>query len=266
MAFPVLKEVQEFYTDFIGGSLAIANEPFLSVQTGTGAAASLVNSVDPYWGIVQLGSLTAAGASQLVIDPTMFLLSKRPFRAHVQFQIPTLPVNGGADFITTMGFSNEGVTGSASITNGVRMRIQTTATAGQTTGVVFTEVFQGSGTAVGGPNLEFPVGALLTAGQWYNWHCQVDFISSQSQLTYGALISGPTVGVRQWLIPDLGLNPSFPGVANYNASTQGYMGEYPLSLLPTSNTGFVIGTTWVAGAARTIQVNRAYVGLGRWNP
>src|SRR4029077_15529790 len=264
MAFNVLKEVQEFYTDFIGGSLAIACEPFLNVNTGTGAASTLQNSVDPYWGIVQLGGNTAAGSSQLIIDPSMFLLNKRPFRAHVQFQIPTLPVFGAADFIVTMGFSNEGTAGSASITNGARMRIQSSA--GNTTGAVITETFQGSGTANGGPNTEFPVGTTLTAGQWYNYYIQVDFLNSQSQLTYGNLIAGPTVGVRQWLIPDLGLSPSFPGVNQFNAFTQGYLGEYPVSFLPTANTGFVIGTTWVGGAARFIQVNRAYILADRWNP
>src|SRR6266567_1598275 len=169
MAFNVFKEVQEFYTDFIGGTPAIACEPFVSIATGTGAVgATFVNSVDPYWGIVSLTSGTASSSAQLVLDPSLFLLNKRPFRAHVQFMIPTLPVFGAADFIITMGFSNENTTGFATITNGARMRIQTNAT--QTTGAVNTEVFSGSTTAVGGPNLEFPVGTTLTAGQWYNYY------------------------------------------------------------------------------------------------
>lgn len=260
MSFPVLKEVQEFYTDFIGGSPAIACEPFLSSASGTGAvAATFVNSVDPYWGIVSLTSGTAASYANLTIDPSQFILNKRPFRAHVQFQIPTLSVNGTNGFVVTLGFSSA-VTGSATApVSAVRTRIDASNN-------INTEVYSASA-VVGGPNAETPLGTTgLVAGTWYNWYIQCDFINAQTQLQYGALVSGPTVGVRQWLIPDLGLNPSFPGVANFNAFTQGYMGEYPVSILPTANLGFVVDVTWAVGAARSINVNRAYLSAGRWQP
>src|SRR5438132_14153963 len=117
MSFLALKEVQEFSTDFLGGSTAIASEPFLSIVNGTAAAISFSNSVDPYFGIVNLATgTTATGYSLLVIDPSNFILNKRPYRAHVQFQIPVLSSVGVQDFQVFMGFDSSIVgTGTTSV-------------------------------------------------------------------------------------------------------------------------------------------------------
>src|SRR5258706_738380 len=262
MAFNVLKEVQEFHTDFIAGSVAIASEPFSLIQGNSAPAPTFSPSVDPYFGILNLSTgAVANGYSILAIDASQFILNKRPYRAHVQFQIPVLANAGVQDFQVFMGFDSSMVgTGTASVS---AARFRTTVA-----NAIVTDLIAAS-TAVGGsPNTETPLGATgLVAATWYNWYIQADFINTQTQLTYGNLVAGPTVGIRQWLIPDLGLNPSFPGVNQFNAFTQGYMGEYPLTLAPTANLGFVIGISSVTGTTpKSLLINRATVLADRWNP
>lgn len=262
MAFNVLREVQEFYTDFIGGTVAIASEPFALIQGNSAPAPTFSNSVDPYFGILSLSTgAVANGYSILAIDASQLILNKRPYRGHVRFQIPTLSNVGVQDFQVFMGFDSSMVgTGTASV-SAARMRTSTA-------NAIITDLIAASAAVGGSPNTETPLGSTgLVAATWYNWYIQADFINAQSQLTYSNLVAGPTVGIRQWLVPDLGLNPSFPGVNNFNAFTQGYMGEYPIGLAPTANLGFVIGISSVTGTTpKTLLVDRAGLLADRWNP
>ena len=238
--------VLEYSTECTGGTPANAAFPFGIIASGTGAGATQINSAHPYYGILSLNTGTVATNYCLMnLDPTSFLMNNQPFHSVVKFQIPTLSVAGTNGFITTIGFDN-GITGASTITNGARLRIDHSNN-------ILTEVYSG-GVAVGGPNTEVPFAGGLVAGTWYNAIMDVGFVNTASWLTY-TTVGGPTVGVRFYLGIDTGTNVPVAPV---------FMGEYPVSILPTANTGFIIGITQDSGTlSRSLLIDRAYVSAGR---
>src|SRR6266446_4802603 len=248
MPFPALKDIREYYTDFCGGSAAIASEPLASTVSGTAAALTLNASVPPNFGIANLATgTTATGSSTLSLDPGLFRIDAGPHRFKVVFQIPVLASVGVQDFTVVLGFDDTGVDRAAftiDVNNNLKLDWKANSVGGTVT-VANTAIIP------------------LVAATWYQAIIDIGNVSVLSNQAASPNLGGPIVGARFYFGPA----PTASGIGQ-TAVAPKYLGSVPVSALPSGSgreTGLVCSITSVTGTtSKSLLVDKVYVSTPSW--
>lgn len=258
MAIPFVKDARYFGTDFVGGSPAVASEPFVNTLVSTGlfqfpaAGGSTVNPNN--FGIVELGAgVTAAtGSSALNVDNGLFSPGLYPAHFRTVFRIPTLANSGVLDFTIRLGFYN-----STTGTDGVWFSID--ATNKLKLNWLDNNVGQ---TAV---DVSGAIPALV-ANTWYQAIIDINVPLVNSNQAAEPLIGGPVPGARFYFGPQV---PATSGaVPGYTINRA--LATVPYKLLPGYNAdgrtvGVELSITGVTGTAagRYLDIDKAWVEIGQ---
>lgn len=251
MPFLVEKEAREYFTDFVGGSVAIAAEPFVSTLVNTGTQTQTASVYPSNVGIQTLSAATtsATGAARLNLDDGSFLLGAAPHNFRAVFRIPTLANSGVLDFTIIMGFYNNttGIDGawfSITATNKVQLN------------------YLDNNVGATGVDLSGAIPALV-AGTWYQAVIDVNVPVINSNQPASPNYGGPFTGARFYFGPQV---PTQYGTQNWAKTA--YLGSVPASKLPgysdTRSCGVQVSLTGVTGTAagRNIDLDKVYVREG----
>lgn len=249
MPFSLEKESREYFTDFVGGNVAIAAEPFVSTITSTGLQTQTASVYPSNVGIQTLsaGTTSATGAVSLNMDNGSFLLGAAPHHFRTVFRIPTLSASGTVDFTIILGFynsstTNDGAWFSISVANALSINYGDN---GATSVSVATAI------------------PALVAGTWYNAVIDVNVPIINSNQPASPNYGGPFTGARFFFGPQV---PTQYGTQNW--AKQAYLGSVPASKLSgyadTRPCGVQLSLTGVTSttAGRNIDIDKAYVREG----
>jgi len=251
MPFSLEKESREYFTDFVGGSVGVAAEPFVSTIANTGLQTQTTSVYPSNVGIQTLsaGTTSATGGVRLNLDDGSFLLGAAPHHFRTVFRIPTLATSGVVDFTIIMGFYNN-TTG----TDGCWFAI--TATNKVTLNYLDNNV---GATAL---DLSGAIPALV-AGTWYMAEIDVNVPIINSNQAASPNYGGPFTGARFYFGPQV---PTQYGTQNW--AKNAYLGSVPASKLPgysdTRPVGVQVSLTGVTSttAGRNIDIDKIYVREG----
>lgn len=255
MPFLADKEAREYYTDFVGGSVAIAAEPLLFTAANSGTQTQTASVYPSNVGIQTLSAAALAnGGGALTLDTGSFLLGAAPHHFRMVFRIPTLSNAGVLDFTLAFGFINTGTPFTTPYTDGAWFTI-TNANLLQIN--YFDNSVGATAVSVGSA---LPA---LVAGTWYQAVIDVNVPIINSNQPASPNYGGPFTGARFFFGPHV---PTQYGTQNW--AKMGYVGSVPASKLPgysdTRSIGVAVVLQGVTGttAGRNIDIDRLYVREG----